>query len=65
MMENKNEYTERILLSKLKRETVDKLHTIIQYVESDTKYTWTDSNIGGIFQISEDIDDLILNWKED
>lgn len=60
-----NEYTEKVLLNKLKRDVVDKLDTIKHYIESDTRFTWTDSVTDGTLQIMEDLEDLMLNWKDD
>lgn len=61
----KNKYTEKTLSNTIKRELLNKLDEIRECIESDAKYTWTNSITEGRLSVLDDIDDLMLNWKEE
>ena len=63
MKKNKNTYQEKILKQTLKNEVIEKILQIKQYVEEEAPCVYGASYEENLALIREDLEDILLNWK--
>ena len=62
-MKKSNSYQEKILKDKLKKEAIEKLLQIKQYIEEENQCAYGASIEQNLTIIIEDLDDILLNWE--
>ena len=63
-MNKSKSYQEKILKERLKKEVIQKLYQIKDHVESETPCSYGADYEQNLSLISEDLDDILLNWKD-
>ncbi len=64
MEKNKTTYQEQILKAKLKTDVINKLNQIRMHVDKEDPCSYGASYEQNLKIISEDLEDILLNWKE-
>jgi hypothetical protein len=59
-----NSYQEKILKDRLKKDVIQKLFQIKENIERETPCSYGASYEQNLTIISEDLDDILLNWKD-
>lgn len=64
MKKLKGTYQEKILRQTLKRDVIEKIIQIQRHVEEETPCTYGAAYEENLALIKEDLDDILLNWKD-